>query len=253
MTDGIFFLKATPPSGLPAGVKGIALDPVAMGYGCGGADAYCSSAYSGMWSAFGGAQGQVIPTLRKKYGIDGRVAFVSFSAGHGFMNPLLNHETPDAVVLADSTFGGGKTGYVKAAQAAAAGGPLLLSVTSDKGTTDALSNGDYAWRHFVLEPAGLALESGEVRSPMPAPAGGVLSQGNLYYYRYSHAQLPHTSMGKILSPSIRAYLLPYWSGELSRRKFSPLWWIVGGIVVGTGLYLLSRGMLPPKLPKKEEE
>ena len=252
--DGLFMLKAAVPKGLPPSIKGVALDPVAMGFGCGGADAYCSTAYASMWAALGGPQGQVIPNLKKKYKVDGRVAFVSFSAGHGFMNPLLAHETPDAVILVDSTFGGGKTGYVKAAQSAASGGPLLVTATSDKGTTDALSNGDYAWRKFVLDPAGLlGMPSGTVRPPMPAPSEGVYAQNNLYYYRYSHAELPHTSMGKLLSPLIQAYLLPYWAGTLVAPGKIPLWlWVVGGAAALGGLYLLSRGMIP-RLPKKEEE
>lgn len=251
--DGIFFLKAGVPKGLPSSVKGVALDPVAMGFACGGADKYCSTAYSGMWQALGGPQGQVIPTLRKKYGIDGKVAFVSFSAGHGFMNPLLTRETPDAVVLLDSTFGGGKTGYVRAAQAAASGGPLLASVTSDKGTTDALSNGDYAWREFVLKPSGLSPEPASTLSPMPQPSEGSFSQGNLYYYRYSHAELPHTSMGKLLTPAVQAFVLPYFSGTLGARKFSKWWWFLGGVAVFGGLYLLSRGMLPKSLKSKEKD
>lgn len=249
MSDAIFFLKAAVPKGLPPSVKGVALDPVAMGFGCGGADAYCSTAYASMWAALGGPQGQVIPNLKKKYGVDGRVAFVSFSAGHGFTNPLLQRETPDAVILVDSTFGGGKGGYVKAAQAAASGGPLLVSLTSDKGTTDALSNGDYAWRKFVLDPAGLlGMPLGDVRAPMPAPSEGVFSQGNLYYYRYSHAELPHTSMGKVLSPVVQAYVLPFLAGQLGGgSRVIPLWWyVVGGAVAIAGLYFASRYYLPPK-------
>lgn len=247
MSDAIFFLKSGVPKGLPPSIKGIALDPVAMGFGCGGADPYCSTAYASMWAALGGPAGQVIPTLRKKYGIDGRVAFVSFSAGHGLANSLLVRETPDAVILLDSTFGGGKSGYVKAAQSAANGGPLLVSVTSDKGTTDALSNGDYAWRHFVLEPAGLSLSPGDARPPMPAPSGGVQAFGNLYYYRYSHAQVPHTSMGKLLSPVIQAYLLPYWAGTLvSPRRVPALLWIAGSVVAVAALYFISRGYFPHK-------
>jgi hypothetical protein len=252
--DLICFLKASVPKGLPASVKGVALDPVAMGFGCGGADAYCSTAYAGMWQALGGPAGQVIPNLKKKYGVDGKVAFVSFSAGHGFMNPLLAHETPDAVVLVDSTFGGGKSGYVKAAQAAAAGGPLLVSLTSDKGTTDALSNGDFAWRKFVLDPAGLlGMSAGEVRAPMPAPSGGVFNQGNLYYYRYSHAELPHTSMGKVLSPVVQAYVLPYLAGQLGGggRQLAWYWYALGGAAALAGLYFASRYYLPA--PKREEE
>jgi hypothetical protein len=218
--DGLFYLKASPVKGVLPNAKHIALDPVAMGLGCGGADAYCSTAYSQMYSALGGA-GKVLPTLRKKYGVDGRIAFVSFSAGHGFMNPLLNNESPDAVLLIDSTFGGGKTGYVKAAEKAASGGPLLATVTSDKGTTDALQNGDYAWRKFVLEPAGLKLSSESARAPMPAGAI-VTRKGNLWYYKYPDSQIHHQDMGKILKPFMEATLVPYWSGALSSGS-KPIW------------------------------
>lgn len=219
--DGIFYLKSSPPKGVLPNAKHIALDPVAMGFGCGGADAYCSTAYSSMYSALGGA-GNVLPTLRKKYGIDGRIAIVSFSAGHGMMNALLQHESPDAVLLLDSTFGGGKTGYIKAAEKAASGGPLLATVTSDKGTTDALNNGDYAWRKFVLEPAGLTLSSASSQPPMPAGAT-VTRKGNLWYYKYPDAKLHHWDMGKVLKPFLEATLVPYWAGSLSSKSSRPVW------------------------------
>lgn len=220
--DAVFYLKATPPKGVfGPEVKQVALDPVAMGLGCGGADAYCSTAYSSMWSALGGA-GNVIPALRKKYGVTGRVAFVGFSAAHGFLNPLLNSESPDAVVLLDATFGGGKNGYVRAAKSAAEGGPLFAVATSDKGTTDALNNGDFAFREFVLEPAGLlSMPTATAVAPAPAPKGGVSRKGNLWYYRYADAQVHHWEMGKIMSPFLRGTLAPYWSGTLplSSRPF----------------------------------
>lgn len=222
--DGIFYLKSTAPKGLLPNAKHVALDPVAMGFGCGGADAYCSTAYSQMYSALGGA-GNVLPTLRKKYGVDGRIAIVSYSAGHGLLNPLLLHEAPDAVLLLDSTFGGGKTGYVKAAKAAASGGPLFATVTSDKGTTDALNNGDYAFRKFVLEPAGLNPSSTSSQPPMPAGAT-VKREGDLWYYRYPDAQLHHWDMGKILKPFMEATLVPYWAGTLSGKGGRPFWFDV---------------------------
>lgn len=227
MTDGCFFLKSVPPKGVfPEGVKLVALDPVAMGFGCGGPDAYCSTAYAEMWGALGGKAG-VVPTLRKKYGVDGRVAFVSFSAGHGFLNPLLetesDHMQVGAVLLLDSTFGGGKAGYVTAAKHAASGGMLLAAATSDKGTKDPLTNGDYAWRKFVLEPAGLSPPAISNIPPMPAPDLGVFRQGGLIWFRYSHAELPHTSMHKVLTPLIKATLLPYWAGSLSTGKGAPGW------------------------------
>lgn len=230
MTDGVFFLKAAPPKGMPAGVKGIGLDPVAAGFGCGGADAYCSTAYGQLWSALKSQGG--VRHLRDKYGIDGKLAFVSFSAGHGLLNPLLasdpDRAATDAVVLLDSTFGGGKLGYVKAAQAAANGGPLLVSVTSDKGTTDALTNGDYAWQRFVLEPAGLKLDAVSTDPPLPEPAEGAFRKENLWYYRYSDAQYAHQNLGKLLSPVLEARLWPYFTG--------------GGASAGRGVLLAGAGL-----------
>lgn len=245
--DGLFYLKATPSKGLLPDAKHVALDPVAMGLGCLGADAYCSTAYSSMYSAFGGA-GKVLPALRKKYGVDGRIAFVSFSAGHGFMNPLLSSESPDAVLLLDSTFGGGKTGYVKAAKAAAAGGPLFATVTSDKGTTDALNNGDYAFEKFVLVPAGLHPSTTISQPPMPAGAT-VRKQGNLWYYKYPDAKLHHWDMGKVQREFIEATLVPYWSGKLSTSSSRPIWLDLGLAVLAAGatLWAVSRAT------KKEDD
>lgn len=247
MTDGVFFLKSGVPKNLPASIRGIELDPTAYGFACGGADKLCSTAYSQLWQHLGGSSGGVIAKLKAKHGVDGRVAFVSFSAGHGFLNPLLKHESPDAVILLDSTFGGGKDGYVRAAKAAASGGPLLVSVTSDKGTADALNNGDYAWREFVLKSAGLSLAPRGAVPPMPTPAGGVSGAGNLWYYRYTHAQVPHTSMGKLTSDVISAHLIPYWGAKKSENVF---WWALGAGLAAAGAWwawsnrsrLLSNGL-----------
>lgn len=216
MTDGIFYLKSSVLKEAPAGVKQVALDPVAMGFACGGSDPYCSTAYSSMWQSLGGQSG-VVKTLRKKYGIDGRVAFVAFSAAHGFMNPMLNVDEDradtSAVLLLDATFGGGKVGYVKAAKDAAAGKLLLASATSDKGTTDVLNNGDFAFREFVLKPAGLSsLPSAAAPAGLLAPAEGSFQQGSLWYFRYKDAQVHHWEMGKLLKPMVQSVLLPYWSG-----------------------------------------
>ena len=226
--DAIFFLKAGVPSGLPPNVKGIQLDPVTYGFSCGGADKYCSTAYSQLWQHLGGAAGGVIAKLKAQYGIDGKVSFVGFSAAHGFLNPLLNHESPDAVVLVDATFGGGKDGYIKAAKAAAVGGPLLVSVTSDKGSTDALNNGDYAWRKFVLEPAGMTLSPTSPVSPMPPPSKGVSSLGNLWYYRYSDAEIHHWDMGKILPHVVKAHLSGAVGKSGPKSSFLPVLIAVAG-------------------------
>lgn len=239
MTDGLFTLKASVPPNLPPGTKGVALDPVAYGFACGGEDKYCSTAYSQLWQHFGPG---AVKKLRAKYGIDGRVAFVGFSAAHGFMNPLLASDVDradvSAVFLLDATFGGGKDGYVKAAKDAAAGRLQLVSVTSDKGTTDALNNGDYAWRQFVLKPAGLALAPASPVPPMAKPGGGVLRAGELWYYRYKDAEVHHWDMGKVLSPVLQAHL---WKGGAGKKP-TPWGLILGalGVAAGVGYFLWTR-------------
>ncbi len=239
MTDAVFFLKAGAPSNLPPNTKAVVLDPPAYGFSCGGADKLCSTAYSQLWQHLGPG---AVKKLRAQYGVDGRVAFVGFSAAHGFLNPLLNSDQDradvSAVFLLDSTFGGGKDGYVKAAKDAAAGKLQLVSVTSDKGTTDALNNGDYAWREFVLKPAGLALAPASPVPPMPKPGGGVLRAGELWYYRYKDAELTHTSMGKVLSPVLQAHLWKTGAG----KKPTPWGLILGavGLAAGVGYFLWTR-------------
>lgn len=234
--DGVFFLKAM-PSKLPAGVKGIALDPPALGFSCGGVDPRCSTAYSQMWQHFGGSSG-VVKNLRKLYGIDGRVAFVGFSAAHGFLNPLLNNDADrgdtSAVFLMDATFGGGKDGYVKAAKDASAGRLLLVTTTSNTG-------GDASWRQFVWDVAKPLASAVAAVPPMPAPSGGVKRAGKLWYYRYVDAkggtELPHWEMGKILPNVVQAHLIPYWGGSgVSSSKFD----VVSVLLTLGGVYLSWR-------------
>jgi hypothetical protein len=261
MSDAVFFLKATPTKveGLPPDTKVIGLDPVAMGLGCGGEDPYCSTAYANMWGALGG-KGGVMPTLRKKYGVTGRVAFVSFSAGHGFMNPLLSNDADrndvSAVLLLDSTFGGGKTGYVKAAIDAAYGKRLLATATSDKQSKDPLQNGDYAWREYVLKPADLNPPASTPRPPMPTPAEGVFQQGALIYYRFSHAQLPHTSMGKIQKQFMQATLVPYWQGAIGGSgPGGSTWaaWVFGALAAAGAIYMFMKLKSPGPKSNPEED
>lgn len=238
--DGIFFLKSGVVKDLPPGTKAIVLDPPAYGFSCGGADALCSTAYSEMWQYLGGSSG-VVAKLKKKYGIDGRVAFVGFSAAHGMLNAMLANDADRAaistVILLDATFGGGKTGYVKAAQDAAAGKLSLVSVTSDKGTTDALNNGDYAWREHVLKPAGLALAPTSPVPPMPAPGGGVSRLGDLWYYRYKDAEVHHWDLGQFLSPVIKAHL---WRGASSVKTRWGLVVSVLGLIAGGAYFYTVR-------------
>lgn len=210
--DAIFYLKSMPVKGLPSSIKEIVLDPIVYGLGCDGADKLCSTAYSQLWQHLGGFAG-IMQGLRKKYGVDGRVAFVGFSAAHGMLNPLLNNDIDradiSAVILMDATFGGSKNGYVKAAKDAAAGKMLLVTATSDKGSIDALNNGDYAWYEYVIKPAQLGLSQASAQAPMPAPSKGVLRLGGLWYYRYSHAELPHQEMSKLTKPAMDAHLIPF--------------------------------------------
>jgi hypothetical protein len=220
MTDGLFWLKAAPPSKVawPSNVKQVGLDPVAAGFECGPQDKYCSTAFGKLYGSFKDSSGRVTPTLRQKYGIDGRIVFVSFSAGLGFANPLLANDADRAdiagVVLMDSTFGSGYSGYQKAAKDAASGGFNLVSVTSDKGSTNSHMNGDYAFREAVLKPAGLiSMPEAAPVPPMPKPGEGVFSQGSLWYYRYKDAEYPHTSLGKLLAPVSEAHILPWLSGS----------------------------------------
>jgi len=228
--DAVFWLKAQAPTKLawPSGVKHVGLDPVAAGFVCGPEDKYCSTAFGKLYGSLKDSSGRITPTLRKKYGVDGKLVFVSFSAGLGFTNPLLANDADRAdiagVVLMDSTFGSGYSGYQKAAKDASAGKFNLVSVTSDKGTTDSHMNGDYAWREAVLKPTGL-LNMSETSpvSPMPKPGEGVFNQGTLWYYRYKDAEYSHTQLGKLLAPVSEAHIMP---------------WLAGGGVGSTGT---SRG------------
>lgn len=228
--DGVFFLKAM-PSKLPSGMKGIALDPPALGISCSGVDPRCSTAYSQMWQHFGGSSG-VVKNLRKLYGIDGRVAFVGFSAAHGFLNPLLNNDQDradtSAVILMDATFGGGKDGYVKAAKDAMVNKLLLVTTTSNTG-------GDASWKQFVWDLAKPLAVATTAVPPMPVPSGGVKKAGQLWYYRYVDAkggtELPHWEMGKILPNVVQAHLIPYWSGGVpsARKSLIPALLTLGGL------------------------
>jgi len=251
MTDGVLFLKATPPSKVawPAGTKLVGLDPASLGFVCGGEDKYCSTAYANFYSSFKDGSGRVTPNIRKKYGIDGKLVFVSYSAGLGFVSPLLNNDADRGdvagVVLMDSTFGSGYTGYQKAAKDAAAGKFNLVSVTSDKGSTDSHMNGDYAFREAVLKPAGLIdLPAASAVPPMPKPGEGVFNQGALWYYRYKDAEYPHQSLGKLLAPVSEAHVLPWLSGASvssgAASGTSPL--LTLGVIAGLagGAYLVTR-------------
>lgn len=228
----VFFLKSVPPKQAPAGVKYVAIDPPQQ-FMCGGTDPRCSSAYSAFILSLKDASGRYLPRFKEKYAPDATgLAFVGFSAAHGFLNPLLNNDQDlaeiDAVYLMDATFGGGKSGYVKAAQRAAAGGMLLVSTTSHTG-------GDEAFRDHVLAPAGLlGIAPTAAASPMPSPSGGAWRIGDLWYYRFVNAsggtELPHWEMHKIQAEVLAAHP-PF--GNRSRKTATPAW-VWGAAALGIG-------------------
>ncbi len=235
--DVVFFLKEIARGKAlpwPGPTRRIEVEPTP--WFCPGSDPRCSSAYSGMWSALRDSDGRVLPNFLNRYarGVDvGRVAFLGFSAAHGFLNPLLNNDQDraavSAVVLMDATFGGGKTGYQKALVDAAEGKMLLATPTSHTG-------GDNAWRANVWEPvlAATGLEPEEIDPfpGMPVPPGGTIRLGRLaYYLRYVDAQgntnMPHWEMSKLTEPLLAGLLIPYWRGDLDGW---PSW--VGPVVGG---------------------
>lgn len=204
----VFFLKSVPPKQAPAGQKYVALDPPQQ-FMCDGVDPRCSTAYSAFILSLKDEQGRYLPRLKQKFAPDAtEVAFMGFSAAHGFLNPLLNNDQDlaeiSAVYLMDATFGGGKDGFIKAAKRAAAGDMLLVSPTSHTG-------GDKGFRNEVLEPAGLSnqIQQTSAVSPMPKPSGGVWRVGDLWYYRFvdgsGGSELPHWEMGKIQSSALDAH------------------------------------------------
>jgi hypothetical protein len=244
-TDVVFYLKEFGKGKdlpWPGPVKLIAVDPTE--FFCGGADPRCSTAYTNLHAALRDASGSVMSRFLAKYarGVDvGRVAFVSFSAGHGFMNPLLANDADrariSAVLLIDSTFGGGKTGYQKALIDAAAGRMLLATTTSNTG-------GDEAWRSAVWEPVlqqtGMTPEHIATLPPMPEPSGGVQRLGELaYYFRFvsrdGTTELPHWKMGQITEPMLQGVLIPYWSGRLGGGGFGAKLVALGIAAVGVAI------------------
>lgn len=230
----VFFLKSVPPKQAPPGVKYVALDPPQQ-FMCGGTDPRCSTAYSAFILSLKDADGRYLPRIKQKYAPDATaVAFMGFSAAHGFLNPLLNNDQDlaeiSAVYLMDATFGGGKAGYVKAAQRAAAGGMLLVSPTSHTG-------GDEAFRDHVLAPAGVldSLSLTNAVPPMPQPSGGVWRVGDLWYYRFVNAtggsELPHWEMGKIQSEVLEAH--PPFASRGEKARNTPDW-VLGLLALGAG-------------------
>lgn len=253
MASAVFFLKAFPGQSIknlpwPGDVRLIGIDPPA-GMLCGGADRLCSSAYSRMAQWLEDSDGRILPNFLAHYarGIDlERVAFVGFSAAHGFLNPLGRHPEDragiSAIVLMDATFGGGKTGYAEFGKNAVNGDLMLATATSNTG-------GDDAWQAVVdriVSETGEEPEQTEARTPMPEPSGGVWQIGkSLYWYRFvderGGTEMPHYRMGEILPKFLEATLIPYWKGELGGFR----WGLAAGLAIaaagGYTAWRIARG------------
>lgn len=251
--DCVFFLKTFPTAATkalpwPGPVRLIGIDPPA-GCMCGGADKLCSTAYSCMWQSSRTADGRALPGFLARYakGVQvGRVAFVGFSAAHGFLNPLLNNDVDraavSAVIMMDTCFGGGKTGFQKALRDAAAGRLLYATLTSHDGapwkSASDLQSGTFCFERNVLAPSGLRAESTAPRPPAPQPSGGAYQIGELgYWLRFADAagksELPHYQIRTTHQDMmLAAYLIPYWKGELGGF---PWRWVVLGAAAGAAL------------------
>jgi len=236
--DAIFFLK-TPADDRslraldwPDTVKRIGLEPP-RGYVGAGGDWRTSTAYGALLASLGGAD-QAVAALRRRHGIDGRVAFVSYSAGFGFVDALLRSSTAradiDAVFSIDSAFGGLKEGYAAYGARAARGAALLVATSANTG-------GDASWAPTWSRAAELAGQPSLPASPraaLPDPSGGVFRLGTAaWWYRFVDAggdsELPHWEQHQLVAPLLGAYLLPRWSGASA-------WWVGVGILSGAALW-----------------
>lgn len=212
--DYLFFFKDSPPASLhdlpwPGPVQLVAIDPPPE-LMCGGVDPRCSAAYTRLADSLRDPSGRILPNFLRRYasGDVGRIAFVGFSAAHGFFEPLAeNAEDRDqisAYLLLDATFGGGKVGYQAFLRDAAAGKKLLVTTTGDTGGTD-------GWK-MVVASAGVPVESIAPDPRMPVPSQGARRMGlNGYWYEYG-AELRHWQMAAARRPVIESYLIPWWSG-----------------------------------------
>lgn len=235
MTDVVFFLKAMPNQAMrdlpwPKETKLIPLSPNVSGEPNG-------AHYAQLAASLKDADGRILPNLLSKYakGIDvERVAFVGFSAAHGFLDPYARNdadrEATSAYLLFDATFDGfgskhGKPGYVAFARDAAAGERLMVTTTANSATWDPVAKkathltGNESWQlvwNDLLAEGWLAADDVGPRGDMPAADGGVHRINDLYWYEYVRAdgssQIAHTEMGKLILPMLSAHLIPYWSG-----------------------------------------
>jgi hypothetical protein len=225
----------------------VGLDPVAMGLGCGGADKYCSTAFSSMWQALRGSDGSVMDNLLAKYakGVDvGRVAFLGFSAAHGFLNPMLNNDSDrartSAVVMMDTCFGSGKTGFIKALKDAAAGKMLYATFTSHQagmkvGSAGLLWSGTECFEQQVLKPSWLSAERVDAQPPMFEPKGGAWQIGESGFWLRGtddagNVDVAHYNLGsKQQAAMLEAYLIPFWKSGGGKAP----WLVISGFAALT--------------------
>jgi hypothetical protein len=245
VTDVIFFLKAMPNQAMrdlpwPSDTKLIPLSPNVTGEPN-------SAHYSQLAASLKDADGRILPNLLAKHakGLDvKRVAFVGFSAAHGFLDPYARNdadrEATSAYLLFDATFDGfgakhGKPGYVAFARDAAEGKRLLVTTTANSATWDPVAkkathltgteSWELVWNDLLAE--GFSESLTEPSGEMPVPAGGVHRIGDLVWYEYVKAdgssQIAHTDMGKLIKPMLEAHLLPYWKDGKGGA-----WLVIGG-------------------------
>lgn len=234
MTDVVFFLKAMPNQAMrdlhwPKETKLIPLSPAVSGEPN-------SAHYSQLAASLKDADGRILPNLLSKYakGLDvERVAFVGFSAAHGFLDPFARNdadrEATSAYLLFDATFDGfgakhGKPGYVAFARDAAEGDRLMVTTTANSATWDPVAKkathltGNESWQLVWADllAEGYSESEAEPRGSMPPADGGVHRIGDLFWYEYvtpeGGSQIQHTEMGKLILPMLEAHLIPYWSG-----------------------------------------
>jgi hypothetical protein len=240
--DVVFFLKAMPTDAMraldwPAETKLVGLNPNKSGEPT-------SADYSALAASLKGSDGRILPNLLEKYAkVDevGRVAFLGFSAAHGFLDPYARNDedraATSAYILMDATFDGfgaqhGKPGYVAFAEDAVDGDRLLWTATANSATWDPVAKkathltGTESWElvwNDVLEATGRSEKEAQLRDPLPEPAGGAHQLGQLlFWYEYVNSdgssQIAHTDMGKLITPAFEAYLIPWWKGELGGSK-----------------------------------
>lgn len=230
--DAVFFLKSYPTRSVreirfPNETRLVVIDPPGSGEAT-------SGAFAGLYASLRDSDGRVVPNLLRRY-LKGdadrvrRVAFLGFSAAHGFLSPLASVDADrrliSAYILIDATFNAsgsteGKPGYVKFGVDAARGERLMLSLTSNTGHGHLTGNESWklVWKDVRARTWRWSWP-GRCRRPLPCPVGGVHTLGDdLYWYEYVHAdgkpQILHWEMGPLIRPALEAYLVPYWEGRV---------------------------------------